>query len=562
MYVETGSGDPDEGIYPFSFDSTSGELRQLQGPTSLLNPTFLAFAPDGQHLYSVRETTDSARVHAFETSPSSGQLRPLNAVPAEGGAPCYISVDATVQWVLTANYVGGNVAVFPVRDDGGLGPATQVVQHEGTGADPERQQRSHAHYFRMGPQNRYALAANLGIDEVRIYPFDAEQGRLDTADVRIVSTPPGTGPRHLSFHPSGETVYLIGELSGTITVYDYDAERGRMSAKQTVSTTPDEFDGAARSADLHVHPSGDFLYASNRGDANDVVVYRIEEKTGRLERIGRQREHIQWPRTFTISPDGTHLLVANRRADAISVFDVDTNTGQLTYTGHSVDVPAPTKIIFSPLDQGVIPPAGRGVGESTGPEQAPQLPRLPGPFGCDEHAHVEGLSGRGDRRELTDTGLLVGPHDEELLVGPAGAQLAHEARLRHRRAGHVVVAVFCERHGNRLLRHGRRAVHLGQVYLNPHLRDEARGEQEENQEQQDDVRHAREAEGCHRLAGRGEIERHGGAGGWSTRGAAQAQVYDGSSSDRSGETGSCRRSMKSVAERSMSFDRRRMRPMR
>ncbi len=347
VYVGTGTDNPDEGIYTFRFDSTSASLRQAQETTSLLNPTFLTLAPDGQHLYSVRETTDSATVHAFDVAPSTGGLSPLNSVPAEGGAPCYISMDATGRWVLTANYRGGNVAVFPVRDDGALGPASQVVQHTGSGANPDRQSASRAHFFRVDPQNRHALAANLGTDEVRIYPFDAEQGRLDTTAVNVVSTPPGTGPRHLAFHPNGEFVYLIGELSGTIIVYDYDAELGQMRAKQTVSTVPDDFEGAIQSADIHVHPSGDFLYASNRGDANDVAAYRIEEETGRLERQGRQQDPVQWPRTFTIDPSGAYLLVANRRGDFVSVFRIDRDTGQLTDTGHSVEVPAPTKITFA-----------------------------------------------------------------------------------------------------------------------------------------------------------------------------------------------------------------------
>lgn len=347
VYVGTGTDNPDEGIYAFRFDSTSATLRQMQEGTPLLNPTFLAPAPDGQHLYSVRETTDSATVHAFDVTPSTGSLSPINSVSAEGGAPCYVSVDATGRWVLAANYVGGNVAVFPVRNDGGLGPASQVVQHTGSGPTPDRQDASHAHFFRVDPQNRHALATNLGTDEVRIYPFDAEQGRLDTSAVNVVSVPPGTGPRHLAFHPNGETVYLIGELNGTITAYDYDAEVGQMSAKQTVATVPDDFEGAARSADIHVHPSGNFLYASNRGEANDIVVYRIENETGRLDRIGRQQEHVHWPRTFTIDPSEKFLLVANRRGDSISVFRINTNTGGLTYTGRSVDVPAPTKITFA-----------------------------------------------------------------------------------------------------------------------------------------------------------------------------------------------------------------------
>lgn len=345
VYVGTGSDDPEEGIYPFRFDSTNGELTQTHEVTPLLNPTYLALAPDGWHLYSVSETTDSATVHAFEVDPTTGDLAPINAVAAEGGAPCYVSLDASGRWVLTANYVGGNVAVFPVRDDGGLGPAAQVVQHTGSGADPDRQAGPHAHYFHVDPQNRYALTADLGTDEVRVYPFDADRGRLDTASVHVVSTPPGTGPRHLAVHPNGRYVYLVGELSGTVTAYGYDA--GRMTAVQTVSTVPEDFEGAASSAAIHVHPSGDFLYASNRGDANGIVHYTIDEATGRLEVAGRQRTPVRWPRDFAIDPSGQYLLVTNRRADSITIFRIDPDTGALTDTGHSVEVPAPTNIVFA-----------------------------------------------------------------------------------------------------------------------------------------------------------------------------------------------------------------------
>ena len=347
VYVGTGSGDPAEGIHAFRFDSTDGTLAQSQPVTPLLNPTYLALGRDEAHLYSVRETTDSATVHAFDVDPASGALTEINAVPAEGGAPCYVSVDRTGQWVFVANYVGGNVAVFPTRDDGGLGPATQVVQHTGSGADPNRQAGPHAHYVRADPQNRFVLAADLGIDQVRIYPFDADTGRLNTANARAVSTPPGTGPRHLAFPPSGDYVYLVGELSGTVTVYEYDAGAGRMSAVQTVSTVPEDFEGAARSADIHVHPNGDVLYVSNRGEANDIVHYRIDEQTGRLSVAGRQDTSIRWPRNFALSPGGRYLLVANRRADAVTVYRVDPSTGALTFTGTSVAVPEPTKIEFA-----------------------------------------------------------------------------------------------------------------------------------------------------------------------------------------------------------------------
>jgi 6-phosphogluconolactonase len=347
VYVGTGSDNPDEGIHTFAFDSTTGALSQAQPVTPLLNPTYLALGRDGEHLYSVSETTDSATVHAFDVEHSTGALTSLNAVPAEGGAPCYISLDQTGQWVFVANYVGGNLAVFPVQDEGTIGPAAQVVQHTGSGANPDRQEGPHAHYVRADPQNRYVLAADLGIDQIRIYPFDARTGRLDTADVRSVSTPPATGPRHLAFHPSGDYVYLVGELSGTVTAYAYDAEEGQLDSLQTLSTVPEDFEGAARSADIHVHPSGDFLYVSNRGDANDIVHYTIDESTGQLTEAGRQERSVQWPRNFAISPSGQHLLVANRRGDSVVVFQVDLDTGALTPTDHSVEVTEPTKVEFS-----------------------------------------------------------------------------------------------------------------------------------------------------------------------------------------------------------------------
>ena len=348
VYVGTGSDNPEDGIYTYRFNPDSGTLTRTQDVTPLLNPTFLTLSPDGQHLYSVSETADSATIHALNVDPSTGTLSPINAVPAEGGAPCYISTDATGQWVLTANYLGGNVAVFPVQDDGSLGPASQVVQHNGSDPNPERQTAPHAHYFQVDPQNQYALASDLGTDEVRIYPFDAETGRLDTANVRVVPTPPGTGPRHLAFHPNGKYVYLIGELRGTVTVFEYEASAGRMQAVQTVSTVPEEFEGAAASADIHVHPSGDFLYASNRGDANDIVHYAIDESTGQLTFAGRQQSSITWPRNFAIAPSGTYLLAANRRADTITVFRIDPDTGALSDTGQSISVPAPTRIAFAP----------------------------------------------------------------------------------------------------------------------------------------------------------------------------------------------------------------------
>mgnify|MGYP006436620059 CR=1 FL=1 len=346
VYVGTGTDDPEAGLYRFRFDPDTGALTQSGPVTATMNPTYLALAPDGAHLYSVNETADGASVTAFAVDAATGALTEMNQVSAQGGAPCYISVDATGQWVFVANYLGGNLAVFPVQDDGALGPASQVVAHTGAGADPDRQEGPHVHYVRPDPQNQYVLAADLGIDQVRVYPFDAATGRLDTTNVRVVETPPATGPRHLAFHPNGERVYLVGELSGTVTAYDYDAESGQMTERQTVSTVPDTLDGPARSAAIAVHPSGNHLYVSNRGAANSLARYRIADD-GTLADPVWQREAITWPRSFTIGPEGQYLFVANRRADRITVYRINPDTGALTFTGRTASVPAPTKIVFA-----------------------------------------------------------------------------------------------------------------------------------------------------------------------------------------------------------------------
>jgi 6-phosphogluconolactonase len=347
IYVGTGTGEAEDGIYTLRFDPETGRLSDRRRAARILNPTFLTLSDDGRRLYSVSETVDSASIHAYAVAASTGDLRELSAVSAEGGAPCYISLDATGRWVLTANYVGGSVAVFPVREDGGIGPATQVVRHRGSGPDPERQASPHAHSFQTGPLNTYALAADLGADEIRAYPFSAATGRLDTAAVRVTQARPGSGPRHLAFDGDGTRAYLVGELDGTLTVYRYAGSDGGLTPLQTVSTVPEDFAGNPASADVHVHPSGDFLYVSNRGDANGIAHFRIRDD-GRLKVAGRQREHVRWPRTFTIAPGGDFLLVANRRADAVTVFTIDPETGALSYIGHQAAVPAPTKIVFAP----------------------------------------------------------------------------------------------------------------------------------------------------------------------------------------------------------------------
>lgn len=346
VYVGTWTSGAGEGIHVFGFNSNTGALSSQQGVMQTTNPSFLTASPDGRYLYSVNHVTDSASVSAFEVDKSTGELSFLNRVPAEGASPCHISMDASGKWVLVANYTGGSVALFPVREDGSLGRAVDVVQHIGASVDPERQTAPHPHYFAVDSRNGFAVAADLGIDKVKIYPLDTNRGRIDEQDAREVAIPRGTGPRHLDFHPNGRYAYLVGELNGTVMAYRYRAGSGRLSEIQTVFALPDGFEGGSKPAEIQVHPSGNFLYVSNRGDFDSIVAYAIDPNTGMLSLIGYQKEAIRWPRHFAIDPSGRFLLVANRRANNVTVFRIDPDTGELAFTGHSVDVPEPMCIMF------------------------------------------------------------------------------------------------------------------------------------------------------------------------------------------------------------------------
>lgn len=346
LYVGTGTGDDTGGIFSFTFDAASATLTPAHDPVAIMNPTYITLSPDQRFLYSVGETREGS-VSAYQIDPATGALTLLNTQSVHGAAPCYISTDATGRWVLVANYVSGNVASFPVQADGSLGEAVEVVQHEGTlGTHTQRQEAPHAHYIRMDPQNRFALATDLGIDEVRAYPLDLETGSLNADSAAVYTAAPGSGPRHLDFHPNGRFVYLVGELTGTVSALTYDAETGTLSEVQTVSSLPDGFAGTNTSADVHVHPNGRFLYVSNRGDSDNLAIYTINEATGELTLVGHQGEDVVWPRNFAIDPSGAFLLVANRRADEITVLRIDTATGLLTPTGQRVSVPGPTCIQF------------------------------------------------------------------------------------------------------------------------------------------------------------------------------------------------------------------------
>lgn len=345
-YTDENRGD---GIFLLRMDQRSGELRQIGAVKAGANPSFLAIHPNGRVLYAVNETTEhngraTGLVSAFAIASNTGELTRLNTQPSEGGAPCYVSVDRTGRAVLVANYVGGNVALLPIRADGMLAPASHVVRHQGYG--PKEQQKSaHAHCIIPDPSNRFALAADLGVDRVLVYRIDLDGGSLGHVERGAARMRPGAGPRHLAFHPSLPLVFVANELDSTVTALRFDGESGALSVIETRSTLPTGWTGTSYVADIHVAPSGRTLYVSNRGH-NSIAVFSVAEATGALALEQVISTEGDWPRNFTLDPTGQWLLVANQRSGSIVVFRRDENSGRLTLTSQRISVPSPVCLRF------------------------------------------------------------------------------------------------------------------------------------------------------------------------------------------------------------------------
>jgi 6-phosphogluconolactonase len=246
-----------------------------------------------------------------------------------------------------ANYGGGSVAALPIQGDGRLGPATAAIQHEGSGINPRRQEAPHAHSINLDRANRYAFAADLGLDRILVYRFDPARGTLAPHEPPSIAIAPGSGPRHFALHPGGRFAYVINEITLTVTAMEYDAGKGVLKEIQTVSTLPE---GAAKNgstAELQVHPSGKFLYGSNRGH-DSIAIFAIDAATGRLTPAGHQPTGGKTPRNFGIDPTGSYLLAANQDSDTITVFRIDPQTGRLTPTGQTLEAPRPVCVKFMP----------------------------------------------------------------------------------------------------------------------------------------------------------------------------------------------------------------------
>ena len=344
-----------KGIYAYRFDATSGQLTAIGLAGESTDPSFVAVHPSGKYLYAVNEIGDfngakSGAISSFAIDRKSGALKLLNQVSTHGAGPCYVSLDKSGRFVLVANYDGGSVATFVIQDDGGLSLVKGFVEHSGSSVDKERQAAPHAHWIGVSPDNRFAMAADLGLDDVLIYKFDDVQGKLMPNNPPYAQLKPGSGPRHLVFHPNGKFAYLVSEMSSTVTAFAYSAQKGSLSALQTLPMLPADYSGVREAAEIVVHPSGKFVYASNRGTANSIAAYKIDPSKGTLTPAGLFSTKGQIPRNFVIDPTGQFLLAANEDSGNIVVFRIDAVTGALTPTGQVEEVPAPVCITFVPAE--------------------------------------------------------------------------------------------------------------------------------------------------------------------------------------------------------------------
>ncbi|MCX7668628.1 MAG: lactonase family protein [Anaerolineae bacterium] len=345
------TGRRSEGIYRFWFDTTTGALTLAGVTGGIANPSWLAFHPHGRYLYAGSEVREHGRrsggaAVAYGRDPATGELTRLNDALTGGAGPCYLSLDPSGRLLLVANYASGSLTVFPVRADGRLEPAAQIIQHAGSGPVTDRQEGPHAHCIVPDPSGRFALAADLGIDQVLIYRLDVNEGRLSPAEPPCVELPPGTGPRHIAFHPHGRWFYVTGELNSTLTTCAWDAKRGRAERVQIVSTLPEGWTGTNYPAEVAVAASGRFVYMSNRGH-DSIAIYAVDAATGQLTPAGHVATQGAFPRHFALDPTGAFMLVANQNSDNVVVFRVDGETGQLTPTGHAVTVPSPVCVRFA-----------------------------------------------------------------------------------------------------------------------------------------------------------------------------------------------------------------------
>lgn len=337
-----------KGIYAFERNPDSGGMEQIDWFPALPNPSFLTIHPDRDLLFAVAEVDDIADfngggVSSHRLDPETGRLTLVDQCPSLGDWPCHVTLDAAGRRALVANYKSGSVGVLPFDAEGRWEEGAIQVQHEGSSVNPERQEGPHAHSVNLDPDGRFVVAADLGVDQAKVYRYDADSGSLSAASALDVV--PGSGPRHFSFHPNGQWAYLLNELSATVDACLWDGAAGTLTSIQTIATLPADWTGHVSTADIHVHPSGQWVYSSNRGH-DSITMFSVDPNSGRLALMGHESTQGRTPRNFALDPEGARLYAANQDSDSVVVFDIAADTGLLHATGEVLEVPNPVCLKF------------------------------------------------------------------------------------------------------------------------------------------------------------------------------------------------------------------------
>ncbi len=345
LYVGTYSDRGSKGIYVLEFDRTNEELKEIQTLEGKESPSFLAVHPNGKYLYAVygegiNADDKNGTVAAFSIDPANGKLTKINEQSSEGSGPCHVSIDPEGKLAYVSNYGGGNLAVYPIQNDGSLSKASDMIQHSGSSVNPNRQKEPHMHSIIPSASGKFIYASDLGLDKIMIYAPDRKTGKLSPAPTPFAASKPGAGPRHFTFHPNGELAFSIEELSSTTASYRVDQKTGALSPLDRITTLPKNVTAEGNStADIHTSPDGKFVYASNRGH-DSMVIYGVDAKTGKLTYVGNEPTRGAHPRNFCMDDQGEFVFVANRDNDNVVIFERDATSGKLTYTGNEAKVPA------------------------------------------------------------------------------------------------------------------------------------------------------------------------------------------------------------------------------
>lgn len=352
-YIGTYTGPRSKGIYCFDYDTRTGRFTPLGAQAEVVNPSWLETSPQYRNLYAVSEvgyrTGAEGHISSFTINRKTGALLFLNRVSSRGGGPCHLAVNHTGKALLVANYGSGSIASFSIRPSGSIGESLCFAQDRGSSVNPARQSGPHCHEVVLSPDNRFLFVPDLGLDQIKIFRFDATRGTFTPNNPPFVAVTPGYGPRHFTFGAGSRFAYLVCEMESSVMVFAYDSAKGSLAHCQTISTLPPDFAGVSNSAEIHIDRSGRFLYASNRGN-DSIAVFGIDQHDGTLSTIELVSVLGKTPRNFVFDPAGSSVLVADQDSDRIIAFNLDRDSGKLTPAGMQLSVPSPVCILFIPAE--------------------------------------------------------------------------------------------------------------------------------------------------------------------------------------------------------------------